>query len=70
MITFGLLLALVTLSDADCNYFQKLKSEQSYYVYNQQYPANYGGGESCSWQATSPEVIKINCSIDMPSVSC
>ncbi|XP_032684817.1 venom serine protease 34-like [Odontomachus brunneus] len=69
VITFGLLLSLLTLSEAQskCDYFQNLVPGQYYYVFNNEYPNPYRGQNQCTWRMTSSYPIKINCNISMPA---
>ncbi|EFN89170.1 hypothetical protein EAI_15938, partial [Harpegnathos saltator] len=67
VVTFGLLLSFLTLSEAqsDCNYFQNMEPGESYYIYNPMYPNSYPRGSYCTWKANSPYTIKLNCEVNM-----
>ncbi|XP_014477083.1 PREDICTED: venom serine protease-like [Dinoponera quadriceps] len=69
VVTFGVLLPLLTLSVAQspCKYLQHLESGKSYYVYNQEYPNQYMHENHCTWQTISLSVIKIKCNIEIPA---
>ncbi|EFN82104.1 Ovochymase-2, partial [Harpegnathos saltator] len=71
VVTFGLLLSFLTLSEAqsDCNYFQNMEPGESYYIYNPMYPNSYPRGSYCTWKANSPYTIKLNCEVNM-STDC
>ncbi|XP_011876306.1 PREDICTED: venom serine protease-like isoform X2 [Vollenhovia emeryi] len=71
VVLFGLLLSLfVTNGGAwTCNYFQEMKDEQTYYVYNMEYPNYYKDENQCTWNATSPYNIQIKCNIEMTQTS-
>ncbi|KAL6423534.1 hypothetical protein ACFW04_010235 [Cataglyphis niger] len=56
-------------ADSDCNYFENLETEKTYYAYNSNYPNLDYGQMHCKWQMVYSGIIKINCSFDIPAVS-
>lgn len=74
MITFGLLLSLLMLCEAqsNCNYLQNLEPGKKYYAYNPNYNNTDKGEKDCTWQARSSYLIKIDCNFEIPTanVSC
>ncbi|XP_014477136.1 PREDICTED: venom serine protease-like [Dinoponera quadriceps] len=69
VVTFGVLLPLLTLSVAQspCKYLQYLEAGKSYYVYNQEYPNQYMHENHCKWQTISVSITKIKCKIEIPA---
>lgn len=66
-----LLLGASNAQDKDCLYSANLAPSDTYYLYNAEYPYNYGGQKSCLWTMRSEYSIQLNCSLEMPwSVSC
>lgn len=45
--------------DPNCDYYQELVLGTQYYVYNQEYPNNYGPSTACRWLAISALSTKI-----------
>lgn len=54
---------------ASCDYYQFIELGQTYYVYNTGYPNSYRGENHCTWTTESPYTLRVNCTVDMPSVS-
>lgn len=54
--------------DPNCNYYQKMEVGVTYYIYNREYPGNYGPSANCLWRAVAPEGYKIetNCDLNIP----
>ncbi|XP_044265432.1 ovochymase-1-like [Tribolium madens] len=49
--------------DPNCDYYQDMQIGQEYFIYNKEYPNNYGPSTACRWLARSPEntVIVLSC---------
>lgn len=57
--------------DPNCNYYQNMQIGVTYYIYNREYPGNYGPSVNCLWRADAPSGYKIeaNCDLNIPAVS-
>ncbi|XP_072742533.1 venom serine protease-like [Anoplolepis gracilipes] len=73
-VLFGFLLSLsilngITSDNEQCNYYQNLEIGKTYYAYNLNYSNKDKGEEHCIWRMENPYVTKINCSIDIPTLT-
>lgn len=68
----ALLLPKTQAVDSNCNFYQELQLDQTYYLYQPEYPNRYRGAHSCQWIAKSPvnTQIQLSCeNIDIPQVN-
>ncbi|XP_017877743.1 venom serine protease 34-like [Ceratina calcarata] len=49
-----------------CDYFQNLELNNTYYIYNTQYPNRYRGRQSCTWTMKSDYRVNLTCTVEMP----
>ncbi|XP_063905604.1 venom serine protease-like [Zophobas morio] len=56
-------------TERNCIYYQDVVPEQTYYIYNNEYPNFYRPSTSCQWNVRSPPdtVVVLNCEIDIPA---
>ena len=63
--------AFSVATERNCTYYQDVVPEQTYYIYNNDYPNFYRPSTPCQWNVRSPPdtVVVLNCEIDIPAAS-